>query len=166
MKDLLERAIKASATFLERRGYEILDRNWSNGGSAIDIVARDEDGVIVVVDVKARVGADKGFPIDTEASRERLESAAAQWLALTSMPVGHVSGSCAAWAVARERLCSGSRTTSPQIRFAHWVEMAPPASCRSLRPGGPRARRHPRDAGQGLHPAGPNATDWRSRWKS
>ncbi len=81
MKDLLERAIKASATFLERRGYEILDRNWSNGGSAIDIVARDEDGVIVVVDVKARVGADKGFPIDTEASRERLESAAAQWLA-------------------------------------------------------------------------------------
>ena len=35
----------------------------------------------MVVDVKARVGADKGFPIDTEASRERLESAAAQWLA-------------------------------------------------------------------------------------
>ena len=81
LKDLLERAIKASATFLEGRGYEILDRNWSNGGSTIDIVARDEDGVIVVVDVKARVGADKGFPVDTEASRERLESAAAQWLA-------------------------------------------------------------------------------------
>lgn len=46
--------------------------------------------------------------------------------ASTSMPVGHVSGSCAAWAVARERLCSGSRTTSPQIRFAHWMGMAPP----------------------------------------
>ena len=79
MKNLLERTIVAAATFLERRGYDIVDSGWKSGDSSIDIVARDEDGTLVVVDVRARRGADEGFPVAT-ASRGRSEMAAARWL--------------------------------------------------------------------------------------
>ncbi len=81
MKDLSNRAIKAAEKFLERRGYEVIDRNWQNGASEIDLVARDEDGTVVIVDVAAREGAGKGFPHASEGARERMEAAAAQWLA-------------------------------------------------------------------------------------
>ena len=48
MKNLHERAVEAASRFLERKGYEVLDRNWSCEGVAgrLDLVAMDE-GVIV-----------------------------------------------------------------------------------------------------------------------
>ena len=57
-----ERAIEAAAKFVDRRGYEVLDRAWSaEEGISVDLVARDGDA-IVFIDVAAREGIDKGLP--------------------------------------------------------------------------------------------------------
>lgn len=62
MFELKQKAIKAAATFLDRRGYEVIDTEWeSEDGSYIDVVACDEDA-IVFCDVQARKGAEKGMP--------------------------------------------------------------------------------------------------------
>lgn len=80
MYELKEKAIKAAARFLIQRGYEVVETSWESEGSAIDVVAREDDA-IVFVDVFARRGTDKGLPEDGgEASRERREIAAATWL--------------------------------------------------------------------------------------
>lgn len=39
--------------YLIERGYQIIERNWSNGHKEIDIVAKDGD-TIVIVEVKTR----------------------------------------------------------------------------------------------------------------
>ena len=78
MESISNRAIEASINFLTRKGYTILDRNWSaDGGRRIDIVAQDGDAIAFVA-VTAKLGA-QGFgePSESRASREL---AAAQWL--------------------------------------------------------------------------------------
>ncbi|MBY0356857.1 MAG: YraN family protein [Candidatus Obscuribacterales bacterium] len=54
----------AAVAFLEKQGYEILDRNWRSGRfGEIDIIARDRKGLLVFVEVKTRkVGNDFGIP--------------------------------------------------------------------------------------------------------
>ena len=80
MFELKQKAIKAAATFLDRRGYEVIDIEWeSEDGSCIDVVARDEDA-IVFCDVQARRGAEKGMPEESLGARERMEINAAKWL--------------------------------------------------------------------------------------
>ena len=39
--------------YLIERGYQIIERNWSNGHKEIDIVAKDDD-TIVIVEVKTQ----------------------------------------------------------------------------------------------------------------
>lgn len=81
MHELRAKAVKAAAHFLDRRGYEIVEKDWeSEGGREIDLVAKDGD-TMVFVDVRARLGVDRGMPEGGgEASRERREAAAAAWL--------------------------------------------------------------------------------------
>ena len=81
-KKLQERAIEAAVKFVDRRGYEVLDKAWSAGeGIAVDLVARDGDA-IVFIDVAAREGIEKGLPGEDPAGcRQRMEIAAARWLA-------------------------------------------------------------------------------------
>lgn len=43
----------AAVAYLQRKGYEILDRNWRNGHLELDIVARN-DRELVAVEVKTR----------------------------------------------------------------------------------------------------------------
>ena len=42
MKDLKERAIKATKLFLKRRGYEVIETGWECPAGAIDVVATDD----------------------------------------------------------------------------------------------------------------------------
>lgn len=81
MSELKEKAVKAAEKFLAHRGYEVVESNWkSEGGSSLDLVARQDD-TVVFVDVYARSGVDKGMPEEGgEGSRERREIAAAAWL--------------------------------------------------------------------------------------
>lgn len=50
MKNLHERAVEAAIRFVERKGYEVLDRNWSCESVAgrLDLVAMDEDAIVFI----------------------------------------------------------------------------------------------------------------------
>ncbi len=50
-----------AANFLEKKGYEIITRNFLIRGGEIDIVARDKD-FLVFVEVKARYSHKYGLP--------------------------------------------------------------------------------------------------------
>lgn len=50
-----------AAEELRKKGYEILERNFSNKFGEIDIIARDKD-IYVFVEVKAKKGTDFGLP--------------------------------------------------------------------------------------------------------
>lgn len=79
MFELKQKAIKAAVTFLDRRGYEVIDTEWESEDGYIDVVAHDE-GAIVFYDVRARKGIEKGMPEESLRARERMEINAAKWL--------------------------------------------------------------------------------------
>lgn len=66
---------------LDRRGYEIVERNWTCAAGEADIIARDGDSV-VFVEVKTRSSCDYGMPAEAvdEAKRDRYERIAALFL--------------------------------------------------------------------------------------
>lgn len=79
--ELGKRGEDAAARFLYRRGYEIVERNWTCSAGEADIIARDEEWV-VFVEVKTRSSCEKGFPseaVDPE-KRKRYENIAALFL--------------------------------------------------------------------------------------
>lgn len=81
-KELGQRGEEAAAQYLFHRGYEIEQRNWSCKAGEADIIARDEDA-LVFVEVKTRMGAEKGHPdeaVDAQ-KRRRYEKIAALYLA-------------------------------------------------------------------------------------
>ena len=66
-----------AAAYLMARGYTIRDRNWRRGHKEIDIVAQ-KNGVLVIVEVKARQDDRFGDPADavTDDKIRRLVQAA------------------------------------------------------------------------------------------
>lgn len=79
--ELGRRGEDAAARFLDRRGYEIVERNWTCAAGEADIIARDDDAV-VFVEVKTRSNCDCGMPSEAvdEAKRDRYERIAALFL--------------------------------------------------------------------------------------
>ncbi|MGI6877599.1 YraN family protein [Microbacterium sp. gxy059] len=62
--DSLGRAGEArAASYLERAGYRVLDRNWRCPDGEIDIVAT-RDGTIAIVEVKTRTSRRYGHPLE------------------------------------------------------------------------------------------------------
>ena len=52
-----------AATFLERKGYTIGDRDWRAGHRDLDIIALNEDQtILVIVEVKTRTSAELNEP--------------------------------------------------------------------------------------------------------
>ena len=81
MKDLKERAIKATKLFLERRGYEVIETGWECPAGAIDVVATDDEA-LVFVEVSVRDAAEGGFPEGSgPKDRGRRETAVIAYLA-------------------------------------------------------------------------------------
>lgn len=58
------KAEEMAAEFLTKKGYEILDRNYTHGKGEIDIIA-EKDGWLVFVEVRARSEVLHGFPEQT-----------------------------------------------------------------------------------------------------
>lgn len=79
--ELGKRGERAAVRYLEYRGYEILERNWSCFAGEADIIAFDND-VLCFIEVKTRRGLEKGFPAEavTRAKRTRYENIAACYL--------------------------------------------------------------------------------------
>ena len=83
MKDnnLFDRTISASARYLELKGYEVVEQNWSPEGSdeSVPLIAYEND-VLVFIDVTVR-GGFEGFVPESETVREAMEVLAAKYLA-------------------------------------------------------------------------------------
>lgn len=81
--ELLEKAVKAAARFVERKGYELLEASWASPeGTLIDLIANDGD-TLVFIDVTATEYVEGGFE-GGKVKRGDLEIAAASWLAVNS----------------------------------------------------------------------------------
>ncbi|MBR3689817.1 MAG: YraN family protein [Eggerthellaceae bacterium] len=70
-RELGLRGEEAAVRYLQRRSYDILDRNWACFAGEADIVARDGDGALVFVEVKTRTDTRKGFPAESVTARKR-----------------------------------------------------------------------------------------------
>lgn len=85
--ELQEKAVKAAARFIERKGYELLETGWTSPeGTQIDLVA--DDDALVFIDVTATEYGEGGFE-GGKVKRSDLEIAAASWLAANS-PDGEI----------------------------------------------------------------------------
>jgi putative endonuclease len=51
-----------ATAYLEKKSYEIIERDWKSGRRDIDIIAKDETGTIVFVEVKTRRNRAFGEP--------------------------------------------------------------------------------------------------------
>lgn len=71
----------AAARFLERKGYEILETNWTCIAGEADIIAMEDD-TLCFIEVKTRSNAERGFPSEAvnAKKRERYERIAACYL--------------------------------------------------------------------------------------
>lgn len=71
-----------AAQWYERRGYDILDRNWRCPEGELDLVLLAPDGVVVFSEVKARSSTRFGMPVEavTGEKQRRLRTLAMQYL--------------------------------------------------------------------------------------
>lgn len=69
-KELGKRGEKAAAKFLERRGFEVVERNWTCYAGEADIIAIQDD-TLCFVEVKTRSDCQKGFPSEAVDGRKR-----------------------------------------------------------------------------------------------
>ena len=69
-RELGRRGEQAAARFLDSRGYEILERNWTCFAGEADIIARYGD-TLCFVEVKTRSHLSKGFPSESVDARKR-----------------------------------------------------------------------------------------------
>jgi putative endonuclease len=73
------KALKAAATYLERRGFEIIEEMWAHGSDSVDIIAREDDD-LVFVDVQVRDDGAREMP-EEQPDRDRFERIAVAYLA-------------------------------------------------------------------------------------
>ena len=71
-----------AAQHLVAAGMELLDRNWRCREGELDAVARDADGTLVFVEVKARSGTAFGEPAEAvgPVKARRIRALACRWL--------------------------------------------------------------------------------------
>ena len=72
----------AALTFLKKKGYRILEKNFRTKVGEIDIIA-EQDGVIVFIEVKARASHEFGHPFTaiTPAKQKKIIQTAKSFLA-------------------------------------------------------------------------------------
>lgn len=72
-----ERGEQLALTYLQKQGYDLLEKNWRAGHKELDLIMRHGEAV-VFVEVKARASAAFGTPgeaVDRRKQRKLLEAA-------------------------------------------------------------------------------------------
>lgn len=69
-KDLGARGEEVAVGFLKRRGFSILERNWTCFAGEADIIALDDEA-IHFIEVKTRRGNGHGFPAEAVDAKKR-----------------------------------------------------------------------------------------------
>lgn len=74
---------EAACRFLKSRDYIVLERNWTCPAGEADVIAQDEDGTLVFIEVKTRSNLETGLPCEavTPRKRARYERIAGYYLA-------------------------------------------------------------------------------------
>jgi putative endonuclease len=85
--DIGRKAEKAAGTYLEMRGYKVLERNWRRPRCEIDIIA-EKGGTVHFVEVKYRRNDDQGGGLEaiTPTKLKQMRYAATSWLAEAKWP--------------------------------------------------------------------------------
>lgn len=85
-KELGRKGEEAASRFLYRRGYEVIERNWTCYAGEADIIARDGN-TLVFVEVKTRKDTQKGFPAEavSKAKRDKYEKIALEYLSNSNL---------------------------------------------------------------------------------
>jgi putative endonuclease len=79
MEAIETKAMKGIKTYLERKGFEIVEEGWAHGNDTVDFIARDEEDLVFVTClVKQNDG--EGSPKEA-LDRDSLERLAAAYLA-------------------------------------------------------------------------------------
>lgn len=78
------------ADYLTKIGYQIMSRNWRVREGELDIVARDQNGLIIFVEVKTRTSIVFGDPLESIDRKKlfRIQKLALAWLA-TNLRLGN-----------------------------------------------------------------------------
>jgi putative endonuclease len=78
------------ADYLTKIGYQIMSRNWRVREGELDIVARDQNGLIIFVEVKTRTSIAFGDPLESIDRKKlfRIQELALAWLA-TNLRLGN-----------------------------------------------------------------------------
>ena len=68
--------------FVQTLGWQVVDRNWRCAAGELDLVAKEPDGTVVVIEVKARSGLGFGDPLEaiTRAKLGKLHDLTVLWL--------------------------------------------------------------------------------------
>ncbi len=71
---------RLAASYLERLGYRILERNYRSGHREVDLIVR-RGNLVAFVEVKARAGEGFGHPLEaiTALKRREVERVARTW---------------------------------------------------------------------------------------
>jgi len=90
-KRLGERGEDAAVAYLERTGFTIVERNWRCPAGEVDIIALDED-TLVLCEVKTRKGVSKGTPEDavTPTKQKRYKRLAAAYVQFAGLDAVNV----------------------------------------------------------------------------
>lgn len=79
MEAIDTKAMKGIKSYLERKGFEILEERWAHGGDTIGFIA-NEEGDLVFIGCQLRQNSGEGFP-EEALDRDSLERLAAAYLA-------------------------------------------------------------------------------------
>jgi putative endonuclease len=85
--DTGRQAEAAAATYLEMRGYKVLEQNWRRPKCEIDIVAK-KDGAMYFIEVKYRRNDDQGGGLEalTASKVKQMRYAAQMWVEENEYP--------------------------------------------------------------------------------
>ena len=70
VRSLEQRGLDAAVRFLTRRGYDVLEREWTCHAGMADIIARDED-TLIFFEVKTRKDNETGFHAEATNAEKR-----------------------------------------------------------------------------------------------
>jgi putative endonuclease len=77
--NLGRRGEAAAARYLEGQGLSILERNFRTRSGEVDLIARDDAGMLVFVEVKSRTGSERGDGLERIDFRKARRIRRAAW---------------------------------------------------------------------------------------
>ncbi|HVA10650.1 MAG TPA: YraN family protein [Candidatus Dormibacteraeota bacterium] len=85
--EYLRKAQAAAKTYLEMRGYEIVEQNWQQSKYKVDIIAK-KDGILYFVEVKYRPNDSASARLDTltTSTLKQVRLAALRWVTECKWP--------------------------------------------------------------------------------